>query len=61
MTQSQPQTTSLFRNSLRDWQARWKAMRASEQPTPTAAESNPPRVKRLVAHKRRKMRLAVSV
>jgi hypothetical protein len=63
MSQSQPQTTSLFRTSLRDWQASWKARQAAQstdaeqQPAPApAAPGSKTRVKRLVAHKLRKQR-----
>jgi len=55
----------LFRTSLRDWQANWKARqaeqasrppeRAAEQP-PAGAEPAQPRVKRLIAHKKRKQK-----
>lgn len=58
MLQSQPQSTQLFRTSLRDWQANWKARQASRTEDSTAApgETVPTRVKRLVAHKRRKQK-----
>jgi hypothetical protein len=52
MMQSQPQTTSLFRTSLRDWQARFKARQEGQ----AAPEQPPAREKKLVARKRRKMR-----
>ncbi|MFO0844652.1 MAG: hypothetical protein U0797_20025 [Gemmataceae bacterium] len=55
MMQPQPQTTSLFRTSLRDWQARFKARQAA-QDVPDAAPEQPTREKRLVARKRRKMK-----
>lgn len=72
MLHSQPQNTSIFRTSLRDWQASWKARQAAqaspstdEAPAPaqatvtvTAGEQAKPRVKRLVAYKRRKLRQA---
>jgi len=64
MSQTQPQTTSLFRTSLRDWQANWKARQAAQSTEPVeqrpapapAAPGSKPRVKRLVAHKLRKQR-----
>jgi hypothetical protein len=52
----------MFRTSLRDWQARWKARQANAQNQPPQtqpavhAEPEQPRVKRLVAHKRRKQK-----
>jgi hypothetical protein len=65
MSQTQPQTTSLFRTSLRDWQANWKARQAAQSPDTAeqrpapaapAAPGSKTRVKRLVAHKLRKQR-----
>lgn len=60
LPQSQPQTkTPLFRTSLRDWQANWKARQASQ---PAAAAATPaegaPRVKKFIAYKRRKQKQA---
>ena len=55
MAQSLPHTTQLFRTSLRDWQASYKAQQA-ETATP-AATTAPTRVKRLAARKK-KMRNA---
>jgi len=49
-----PQTPPLFRTSLRDWLAAWKARRA-ERPA-GQAEPAPPRVKRLAARKRLRQR-----
>lgn len=62
MSQTQPTATSLFRTSLRDWQADWKARQASQAPEPEAAPepTAPTRVKRLVAYKARRMRRASS-
>jgi hypothetical protein len=66
MLQSRPQTTSsLFRTSLRDWQANWKARQAEQASRPpeqaaeqraAGAEPGQPRVKRLIAHKKRKQK-----
>jgi hypothetical protein len=62
MLQNQPQTTSLFRTSLRTWQANYKArQQLLADPCPAEAEvaanapvpSPRPRVKRLVARRRR--------
>ena len=55
MSQSLPHTTQLFRTSLRDWQASYKAQRA-ETAAPAATTTAPPRVKRLAARKKKKMR-----
>ncbi len=58
MSQSRTQTTPLFRTSLRDWQASFKAKQA-ESAAPAAAPADttaPPRVKRLAARKKKKMR-----
>jgi hypothetical protein len=65
MLQNQPRTTSLFRTSLRSWQARYKAQQ-QVQPTELTASTGTdgaapaarPRVKRLVA-RRRKRAMAV--
>jgi hypothetical protein len=57
---SEPQSTSLFRTSLRSWQASYKAQQANtnsasaEEPAATP----PTRVKRLAPHKRRAQRQA---
>ncbi len=62
MLQNQPTTTSLFRTSLRTWQANYKARQQLQaEAPPVAAEvaanapvpSPRPRVKRLVARRRR--------
>ena len=62
MSQSRSQTTPLFRTSLRDWQATFKAKQA-ETAAPAAAPADatapPPRVKRLAARKKKKMRDAM--
>ena len=58
MSQSQPQTTPLFRTSLRDWQADFKAKQAEAPPAPLDPAA-PPRVKRLAARKKKKMRDAM--
>jgi len=75
MSQTRTTTTSLFRTSLRDWQANYKARQATQPsepepaPAPAAAPAAddsapapaaPTRVKRLVARKRRKMKQAAS-
>jgi len=70
MSQSQPQTTPVFRTSLRDWQARFKARQAARSSAESADEvgqadrpatpSGPTRVKKLVAYKRRKMMQAAA-
>jgi hypothetical protein len=62
MLQNQPRTTSLFRNSLRTWQANYKArqeIQAALTGEPAEADAAPaqpaqPRVKRLVARRRRR-------
>ena len=59
MSQSRAQTTPLFRTSLRDWQAAFKAKQAEEAPPTPVAEVAPTRVKRLAARKKKKMRDAM--
>lgn len=60
MPQSRSVTTPLFRTSLRDWQAAFKAKQAEAAPTPAKLEATaPPRVKRLAARKKKKMRDAM--
>jgi hypothetical protein len=62
MLQNQPRTTSLFRNSLRSWQANYKAQQTAQPAEPPAAveavappgQPARPRVKRLVARRRRR-------
>lgn len=63
MSQTQTPTPALFRTSLRDWQANWKARQAAqggeaEPPPPLTTPSGQPRVKKLVAYKARRMRKA---
>ena len=58
MSQSRSLTTPLFRTSLRDWQAQFKAKQAEATPAP-ADPAAPPRVKRLAARKKKKMREAM--
>jgi hypothetical protein len=68
MSDQRPQSTSLFRTSLRSWQANYKARQAqaessTEQAAPeqAAPEQAPaPRVKRLAPHKRRAQRQAAA-
>jgi len=65
MLQNQTHTTSLFRTSLRSWQASYKAQQEA-QPTPAAeaaatpVQSGKPRVKRLVARRRKRAMAAQS-
>jgi hypothetical protein len=60
MLQNQPRTTSLFRTSLRSWQANYKAQQgqpaepASTETTVEPAPAARPRVKRLVARRRKR-------
>ncbi len=59
MLQNQPRTTSLFRTSLRSWQANYKAQQQAQtaslpDTTEPAAEPARPRVKRLVARRRKR-------
>ena len=58
MSQSRSLTTPLFRTSLRDWQSEFKAKQAEAAPAP-ADPTAPPRVKRLAARKKKKMRDAM--
>ena len=58
MSQSRSVTTPLFRTSLRDWQAQFKAKQADAAPVPHDPTA-PPRVKRLAARKKKKMRDAM--
>ena len=64
MLQNQPRTTSLFRTSLRSWQANYKAQQqivavAPAAPAPEAvAAPAKPRVKRLVARRRKRVMAA---
>jgi hypothetical protein len=65
MSEQRPPSTSLFRTSLRSWQASYKARQAQAEPTateqPAPSPAAPPvRVKRLAPHKRRAMRKAAS-
>lgn len=65
MLHSRAQTTPLFRTSLRDWQANFKAKQGDsaervETPPTLITPSGQPRVKRLAARKKRKMRQASS-
>ena len=59
MSQSRSLTTPLFRSSLRDWQAQFKAKQAEAAPAPADPTAPPPRVKRLAARKKKKMRDAM--
>jgi hypothetical protein len=61
MLQNQPRTTSLFRMSLRTWQANYKARQqvqaTADEPAEASAppaQASKPRVKRLAARKRRR-------
>ena len=58
---SEPQSTALFRTSLRSWQASYKARQAETEPAPAEqpAAAPPTRVKRLAPHKRRAQRQAM--
>jgi len=60
MSEQRPQSTSLFRTSLKNWQANYRARQAetSSQASipPCSAESNGPvRVKRLTPYKKRRL------
>jgi hypothetical protein len=57
MSQQTPQNTSLFRTSLRSWQANYRARRAenAEAGEVPAAPATPQRVKKLTPYKRRKL------
>jgi hypothetical protein len=55
VTQSRSTTTPLFQPSLRDWQASWKARQASPG---EATPASPTRVKKFIAYKRRKQKMA---
>jgi hypothetical protein len=60
MSQSRSVTTPLFRTSLRDWQAAFKAKQAETAPPAVLLDTtSPPRVKRLAARKKKKMRDAM--
>ena len=58
MSESRSLTVPLFRTSLRDWQAEFKAKQAESAPAPVDPAA-PPRVKRLAARKKKKMRDAM--
>jgi hypothetical protein len=58
MSQPRSLTSPLFRTSLRDWQAEFKAKQAEAAPAPVDPTA-PPRVKRLAARKKKKMRDAM--
>ncbi|MFO0930190.1 MAG: hypothetical protein U0736_24720 [Gemmataceae bacterium] len=63
MSQIETPTPALFRTSLRDWQASWKARQAAQgvdapPPAPLTTPAGQPRVKKLVAYKARRMRKA---
>jgi hypothetical protein len=55
-------TTSLFRTSLRTWQARYKAQQAQAAPAEPAAPPAPAptRVKRMAPYRRRRAAAAAS-
>jgi hypothetical protein len=58
---SQPQSTPLFRTSLRSWQASYKASQAQAEAAPAEGQPaavTPTRVKRLAPHRRRAQRQA---
>ncbi len=59
MSEQRPQSTSLFRTSLKNWQANYRARQAETSPQgsiPPLSEANGPvRVKRLTPYKKRRL------
>jgi hypothetical protein len=59
MSEQRPQSTQLFRTSLRNWQANYRARQAETTPegsiTPIPATNGPARVKRLTPYKKRRL------
>jgi hypothetical protein len=59
MAEQRPQSTSLFRTSLKNWQANYRAKQAELFPegaaAPSALASGPTRVKKLTPYKKRRL------
>jgi hypothetical protein len=59
MSEQRPQSTTLFRTSLRNWQANYRAKQAETSPEgsiPVASLTNgPTRVKKLTPYKKRRL------
>jgi len=61
MSEQRPQSTSLFRTSLRNWQASYRARQAEAAPqgeggdTPSPVTNGPARVKKLTPYKKRRL------
>jgi hypothetical protein len=59
MSEQRPQSTSLFRTSLKNWQANYRARQAELFPEAAAAASplvsGPARVKKLTPYKKRRL------
>jgi len=66
MSEQRPQSTSLFRTSLRNWQANYRARQAEAAPegnvaAPLPAVTNgPTRVKKLTPYKKRRLQRQAS-
>jgi hypothetical protein len=59
MSEQRPQSTSLFRTSLRNWQANYRARQAEAAPqgsiTASSLTNGPTRVKKLTPYKKRRL------
>jgi hypothetical protein len=59
MSEQRPQPTTLFRTSLRNWQANYRAKQAEGSPqgavAPSAVTGGPVRVKKLTPYKKRRL------